>query len=220
MLYEESLWFKKIIHQYAQPNSLVLNIGSSTKEFIEITQPYIKTNLFDEFAKKNCVVKNIDIKQAEGVDLVGDVTEPVFIEKLKNLNASFIICSNLLEHLTERTAFCEALVKIMNADTKLIVSVPYSFPYHEDPIDTMYRPNLKDLQIAFPTLKQIEGEIVDCGSYLNFSNKNNTTLSKHYNFLKISGAAILAFFISKAKFEKLSWIFKRISATCVVYQLK
>jgi len=52
MLYEESLWFKKIIQQYAQPNALVLNIGSSSKEFIELTQPYIKVNLFDEFAKK------------------------------------------------------------------------------------------------------------------------------------------------------------------------
>lgn len=220
MLYEESLWFKKIIQQYAQPNSLVLNIGSSTKEFIEVTQPYIKANLFDELAKKNCLVKNIDIKQADGVDFVGDVTDPAFIEQLKKLNASFIICSNLLEHLSERTAFCDALVKIMNADTKLIISVPYSFPYHEDPIDTMYRPNLTDLQTAFPNLKLIEGEIVDCGSFLNFSNKNNTVLSKYFNFIKISIAAILAFFISKTKFEKLSWIFKRISATCVVYQLK
>ena len=87
MLYEESLWFKKIIQQYAQPNALVLNIGSSTKEFIEVTQPYIKANLLDEFAKKNCTVKNIDIKQAEGVDFVGDVTDPSFIEKLKQTYA-------------------------------------------------------------------------------------------------------------------------------------
>lgn len=220
MLYEESLWFKKIIQKYAQPGALVLNIGSSTKEFIEITQPYIKANLFDEFAKKNCVVKNIDLKHAEGVDYVGDVTDPVFVSKLKNLNASFIICSNLLEHLTERTAFCDALVKIMNSNTKLIVSVPFSFPYHEDPIDTMYRPNLKDLQNAFPNLEQIEGEIVDCGSFLNFSSTNNSFFEKYFNFIKISAAAILAFFISRKKFEKLSWIFKRISTTCVVYQLK
>jgi hypothetical protein len=52
MLYEESLWFKNTIQKHAQPGSLVLNIGSSTKEFIEVTQPYIKANLFDEFAKK------------------------------------------------------------------------------------------------------------------------------------------------------------------------
>jgi hypothetical protein len=220
MLYEESLWFKKIIQKYAQNGALVLNIGSSTKEFIEVTQPYIKTNLFDVFEKKNCIVKNVDIKQAAGIDYVGDVTNPIFVSELKSLNASFIVCSNLLEHLSERKAFCEALVNLMNKETKLIISVPYSFPYHEDPIDTLYRPSLLELQSAFPTLIQIEGKIVDCGSFLNFSNKNNSFFYKYFNFFKNSIAATAAFFIFKSKFEKLSWVFKRISATCVVYQLK
>lgn len=219
MLYEESLWFKNTIQKYAQPNSLVLNIGSSTKEFIEVTQPYIKANLFDEFAKKNCLVKNIDIKQAEGVDLVGDVTDPAFIEKLKQLNASFIICSNLLEHLTERTAFCEALVKILNADTKLIISVPYNFPYHEDPIDTMYRPDLKELQQAFPNLKLVEGKIVDCGTFFNYSTKNLTPFSKLFSFFKLSVATAIASFTNKEKHERLTANFKQISATCAIYKL-
>jgi len=96
MLYEESIWFKNIIKHYVEENSLVLNIGSSTKEFIEIAQPYIKQNLFDELAKKNCDIKNCDIKKAEGVDLVGDVTDTDFIQTLKQLNPSIIICSNFL----------------------------------------------------------------------------------------------------------------------------
>jgi hypothetical protein len=219
MLYEESIWFKKTIQKHAQLGSLVLNIGSSTKEFIEITQPYIKTNLFDEFVKKNCVVKNIDIKQAEGVDFVGDVTEPIFIEKLKKLNASFIICSNLLEHLSERAAFCEALVKIMNADTKLIISVPYSFPYHEDPIDTMYRPNLKELQEAFPTLKLEEGEIVDCGTYFNYLTKNLNKVSRLFSFFKLSLASVIASITNKEKHELLATKFMHISATCAIFKL-
>ena len=220
MLYEESLWFKKIIQKHTPSNTLVLNIGSSTKEFTEVLQPYIKANLIDEFIKKNCTVKNIDIKHAEGVDLVGDVTDPSFVAQLKALNASFIICSNLLEHLSERTKFCYALTEIMNPNTKLIVSVPFSFPYHEDPIDTMYRPNLSELQNAFPKLIQIEGEIVDCGSFLDFSHKNHSFLKKYFSFIKLSIAAAISFLIYRKKFEKLSWIFKRISATCVIYQLK
>lgn len=63
MLYEESIWFKNIIQHYVEENSLVLNIGSSTKEFIEIDQPYIKQNLFDELANKTCDIKNCDIKK-------------------------------------------------------------------------------------------------------------------------------------------------------------
>jgi hypothetical protein len=150
---------------------------------------------------------------------VGDVTDPEFIAQLKSLNASFIICSNLLEHLTERTAFCEALVKIMNKDTQLIISVPYSFPYHEDPIDTMYRPDLNDLQQSFPTLKFIEGEIVDCGSYFNFASNNKNLFSMSFNYVKITAAVCVTYFINKNKFNRLSWIFKRISATCAVYKL-
>jgi hypothetical protein len=219
MLYEESLWFKNTIQKHTQPGSLVLNIGSSTKEFIEVTQPYIKANLFDEFAKKNCVVKNIDIKQAEGVDLVGDVTDPKFIAQLKSLNASFIICSNLLEHLTERTAFCEALVKIMNTDTQLIISVPYNFPYHEDPIDTMYRPDLNELQQAFPTLKLVEGQIVDCGTYFNYSTKHLDPVTKFVSFFKLSLASAIASITNKEKHERLAANFKHISATCAIYKL-
>lgn len=166
MLYEESIWFKNIIQHYVEENSLVLNIGSSTKEFIEIDQPYIKQNLFDELANKTCDIKNCDIKKAEGVDLVGDVTDTDFIQTLKQLNPSIIICSNLLEHLENRKIFCDALVKIMNPKTLLIISVPYLFPYHEDPIDTMYRPDIEELQKAFPTLKLVEGKIVNCGTFL------------------------------------------------------
>ncbi len=219
MLYEESLWFKNIIRKYVQPNSLVLNIGSSTKEFIETDQPYIKQNLFNELALKNCQIKNVDIKQAEGVDLVGDVTDTAFIETLKQLNPSIIICSNLLEHLENRKTFCDALIKIMNKETMLIVSVPYLFPYHEDPIDTMYRPDLDELQKAFPQLKLIEGEIVDCGTFFSYSTKHLSTISQLINFVKIILAIIPASLFNKEKYNRVVWNFKNISATCAIYKL-
>lgn len=219
MLYEESLWFKKIIGKYVLPNSMVLNIGSSTKEFIEVDQPYIKQNLFDELSKKSCQIKNVDIKQAEGVDLVGDVTDAHFIETLKQLNPAIIICSNLLEHLENRKTFCDALIKIMNKETMLIVSVPYSFPYHEDPIDTMYRPDLDELQLAFPSLKLVEGEIVDCGTYFRYSTKHLSIISQLINFIKIILAIIPASLFNKEKYNRVRWNFKHIAATCAIYKL-
>ena len=221
MLYEESIWFKHIIQKFVSPNSLVLNIGSSTKQFIEIEQPYIKQNLFDELDKKSCLVKNIDIKHAEGVDLVGDVTDASFIETLQQLNPAIIICSNLLEHLENRKTFCDALVKIMNTETLLIVSVPYSFPYHEDPIDTLFRPNLDDLQKTFPLLKLVEGEIVDCGFYFALISKDMEVGNQFLYFMKTllrMFFAILAF--NNKKIKDISWNFKRASATCAVYKLK
>ena len=220
MLYEESLWFKKMIEQHVQSNSLVLNIGSSTKEFIEVDQPYIKHHLFDELAKKNCTVKNIDIKQAEGVDLVGDVTDKNFTDTLRQLNPSIIICSNLLEHLEDRKTFCDSLINIMSKDTMLIVSVPYSFPYHEDPIDTLYRPDLKELQKAFPLLKMVEGEIVDCGFYFALISKGMEVSNQFLFFIKTLIRMFIALVtFNKKKIDSLSWNFRRASATCVVYKL-
>ncbi|MEI6508461.1 MAG: hypothetical protein WCO54_08240 [Bacteroidota bacterium] len=219
MLYEESVWFKENLSKHIKEQSLVLNIGSSTKYFIEVEQPYIKKNIFDVLESKNCVVKNIDIKQAEGVDLIGDVTDASFVAKLKQMNPAAIICSNLLEHLEERKTFCDALVKIMNDETLLFVSVPYSFPYHEDPIDTLFRPDLKELQNTFPSLKLLEGTIVDCGNFFSYSNKHLNIISQFINFVKIILAIIPASFINKTKFKRLLWNFKNISATCAIYKL-
>lgn len=220
MLYEESLWFKDIIERHVKPNSLVLNIGSSTKKFIEVDQPYIKQNLFDELAKKYCSVKNIDIKQAEGVDFVGDVTDTNFTDTLKQLNPSLIICSNLLEHLENRKTFCDALIQIMNKETLLIISVPYSFPYHEDPIDTLYRPDINELQKAFPSLKLVEGEIVDCGFYFALISKGMELSNQFLYFMKTLLRMFFALIsFNKKKIENLSWNFKRASATCVVFKM-
>lgn len=219
MLYEESIWFKNIIQHYVEENSLVLNIGSSTKEFIEIDQPYIKQNLFDELANKTCDIKNCDIKKAEGVDLVGDVTDTDFIQTLKQLNPSIIICSNLLEHLENRKIFCDALVKIMNPKTLLIISVPYLFPYHEDPIDTMYRPDIEELQKAFPTLKLVEGKIVNCGTFFSYSNKHKSSIIKVINFISTLLMILPASLYNRKKYERLSWNLKNISATCAIYKL-
>jgi hypothetical protein len=221
MLYEESLWFKEVIRQRVKSGALVLNIGSSTKHFIEVEQPYIKQNMFDELQNKNALIKHIDIKQAEGVDLVGDVTDKQFIEQLKQLNPSVIICSNLLEHLTDRKSFCEGLMQIMNDETLLIVSVPYAFPYHEDPIDTLYRPDLKMLQNDFHRLNMLEGEIVDCGYYFQLISSSLNSSQRFRFFLKNLLRAIISFAtFNFDKFKQVSWTFKKISATCAVYKAK
>jgi hypothetical protein len=108
----------------------------------------------------------------------------------------------------------------MSKDTKLIVSVPYSFPYHEDPIDTLYRPDLNELQKTFPLLKMVEGEIVDCGTFFSYSTKHLPIISQLINFIKILLAFIPALILNKEKKKQsLSWNFKNISATCAIYKL-
>jgi hypothetical protein len=83
----------------------------------------------------------------------------------------------------------------------------------------MYRPDLKELQQAFPNLKLVEGKIVDCGTFFNYSTKNLTPFSKLFSFFKLSVATAIASFTNKEKHERLTANFKQISATCAIYKL-
>ncbi len=53
----------------------------------------------------------------------------------------------------------------MKSGSILLVTGPYQFPYHEDPIDTMFRPTPEELRHEFSGLQYIQGEIVKCGRY-------------------------------------------------------
>jgi SAM-dependent methyltransferase len=219
MLYKESIWFKQTINKYCKPNSLVLNIGSSTKEFLTEVQPYIHENVISPIIDLGCTLKNIDLKQAEGVDLVGDVTNPEFINSLKLLKPSLIICANLLEHLEDRQAFIDGLKQIIGDDTLLIVSVPLNFPFHADPIDTLYRPTLGELAADFSGLCIVEGKEVSSGLYYNYTTKGLNIFTKIAGFIKVW----IKLLIAKAKadhvkFDEVLWNFKTISTTCVVFK--
>ena len=63
-----------------------------------------------------------------------------FCDKLKG--SKLFILANVLEHIPKK-AHAEFLKKIyskMKTKDGLIITVPYDYPYHADPIDTMFRP--------------------------------------------------------------------------------
>ena len=75
MLLNESYWFNDMVNKYVNANDTVLNIGSSTKHFREIIQPHINNNLIQPLINKGARVIHIDIKDNNGVDIVGDINE-------------------------------------------------------------------------------------------------------------------------------------------------
>jgi hypothetical protein len=62
----------------------------------------------------------------------------------------------------------------MKSKDGLIITGPYNYPYHADPIDTMYRPSPKDLKKLLP-FSWLEGEIVSAGSYKEEFGRMNTS---------------------------------------------
>jgi len=116
---------------------------------------------------------------------VQDLSEPnslSFCDKLKG--SKLFILANVLEHIPKK-AHAEFLKKIyskMKSKDGLMITVPYDYPYHADPIDTMYRPSSRDLQKLLPLI-WLEGEIVNAGSYLEEFSKMST-LKKIRKLLK------------------------------------
>lgn len=214
MLLTESYWYKKIIEDLVTPNSLVIVIGSSTKTFREKTQPHINTNIYQPLAKKNCKIINVDLKDEEGVDLSGDITQPDFIAELQKLKADLIICSNLLEHILDRDIFIHSISAILKKDGLLVVSVPYSYPYHSDPIDTLYRPSISGIINDFRNFQLMEGKIVKSGMLYNAWYGHYSFYKRLFLFLRDCLRAIVK--LNWKKINLFKWLFIKISVTCCV----
>ena len=217
MFREEAKWLANIIYSL-NPNSVfpMLNIGSSNKKFREQEQPWIDELLFKPARTKGYSVIHTDIKNDIGVDLVGDLCSLDFLKKLSEMNIQSVICSNLLEHINNREEISKIISSIVPKNGYLFVTVPYKYPYHCDPIDTMFRPNIQELSSLFPDFKIVNGEILP-GGYLV---KSTTTTPILYTLAMLI-RLILPIYQPLRWLDSLKyalWLFKDISVSCVVLE--
>lgn len=217
MLSEESIWIRNIIKEnFSDDDFPLLNIGSSSEEFRKKTQPDIYANVFAPLIDAKKKVFHADIKNEIGVDLVGDLNEELFRNHLKTLSIQSVLCSNLLEHLLEPQIICKSILDILPKGGKLIVTLPFQFPYHKDPIDTMLRPSVEELHLMFPGTKCIDYELVKSAiSYLD-SLKGN----KRYYFIMLARWLMPFYKYSEWKFMIKDYFNrkKKYSATCILLQ--
>jgi hypothetical protein len=129
--------------------SPLLNLGSSTRAFREVTKPHIHQELFGPLAAAGIEVFHSDLKQADGVDLAGDILDPAIRTDLRARRFKCLLCSNLLEHVRDREAVAAACEQIVGPGGLILATVPSSYPYHADPIDTCFRPTPDALAAAF-----------------------------------------------------------------------
>lgn len=162
----EAQWLGAQLAQVPDENLFpLLNIGSSTGEFRTRIQPYIDESIFQPLRRRGGQVVHLDIKPAPGVDLVGDLTDPVFLRRLSAVKARSVLISNLLEHVSDRTAICSTVMRILPEGGFLFVSGPHDYPYHADPIDTMFRPGIAEIHGHFGGTEIVDSAIVDSGNW-------------------------------------------------------
>jgi hypothetical protein len=148
MFDREAVRLREILLAQAKVSSL-LNLGSSTREFREVTQPHIYSELFGPLNEAGVTVIHSDLKQADGVDLAGDILDPAVMSDLKSRGFRCVLISNLLEHVRNRDAVAAACEEIVGTGGLILATVPSSFPFHADPIDTYYRPSPPELTALF-----------------------------------------------------------------------
>jgi len=145
MFLEESVWIREKLSDLAlPPEAGVLNIGSSDQEFLK-TQPHIEENVLAPLRARGCVITNLDIRPARPGDYTGDITD-------KNLPAAIgrrfplVICTNLLEHVENLETAFSNISGLAEDGGFILVTVPNHYPFHPDPVDTMFRPGPAELE--------------------------------------------------------------------------
>ncbi|MBL0946733.1 hypothetical protein [Brevundimonas sp.] len=212
MRVSEAKWIRGALKGIDGP---ILNLGSSTKTFREDLKPHIDREVFSPLRADGVEVVHADMKQAPGVDLVGDITDPVYQEQLVARHFRAILVSNLLEHVRDPGIVADACRRILPEGGLICVTGPYRYPYHADPIDTMYRPTPEEFASLFKG-ELVVGEIIDGGTL-----RDDVRSLPHY--LAQSGWRILNWprrpKAARARASALTYLFRPFEISCAVIRI-
>jgi hypothetical protein len=185
-------------------------VATGPLEFRTNTQPYIEQNIFGPLRERGGTVYHLDIKSAPGVDIVGDLLDPTFLRQIRGMKIRSAMMCNVLEHVVLRQQICDAVMEVLPIGGYLFVSGPYKYPYHADPIDTMFRPTIAEMHAHFPGTRIIDGAVINSGNWRQWD------AAERGRPLGRTMARLLIPFYRPNKWWELArqspYIFKRISA--------
>jgi hypothetical protein len=219
VLIEEARWLGDQLRALDPANVFpLLDVGSSTATFRSHEQPWIDAAIFAPLRAANRQVLHLDAKTADGVDIVADLGDPAAVRVLAQRGFKSVFCSNLLEHVADRQQVARTLLELVPArGGYLIVSCPYQYPYHPDPIDSMFRPTPQNLADLFPGTRIERQAIVRGGTY------GDQIRRAPIAFTKLLVRLLLPFYKPSSwrrawrhVIDHLPWTFRHFEATCVV----
>jgi SAM-dependent methyltransferase len=145
--------------------SPLLNIGSSTLEFRTKSQPWVDELIFQPLVARGVKIVHVDIREGAGIDIRADLLKDEDYARLKAEKPKTVLLCNILEHVLDPATFARRAFDLLGPGGRLYVTVPNSYPHHNDPIDTMFRPTPQEVAALAPEAELAAGEIIDTGSY-------------------------------------------------------
>ncbi len=144
----------------------VLDIGSGSLEFRTCTQPYIEQYIFAPLRRRGGPIWHLDRLDAPGVDIVGDLDNAAFLADLRcRLRIRTAILGNVLEHVPRRFDLARAVAELVPEGGHLLVTGPMAYPFHAEPVDTMFRPTLQSAAAHFPSTRLVHSRAIDLGNW-------------------------------------------------------
>ncbi len=185
---EEARWFGRALAA-VPPSDLtpLLDLGSSSAAYRREAVPESEREVFGPLARRGITVHHADLRAAPGVDIVGDICDPGVQDRIRQLGVRAVLCTNLLEHVIDRGAVCRALAAMLPAAGLLFVSVPRAYPYHPDPIDTGFRPDVDEVRHLLPAFELQQGEVVPFGTYADQLRRKRWLILRD-GYLLVAGA--------------------------------
>jgi hypothetical protein len=217
MFEAEAAWLKTALDHYpVERLSPLLNLGSSTAVFREQIQPWTEVQLFAPLRARGIALIHVDRRDEPGIDVRADLSDPADLPRLTALGPRALLCCNLLEHVEEPARLVRYCLSLLPSGGLLFVTVPFSYPHHRDPIDTMFRPSPAELAPLFAGAQMLAGEIVGVGqSYRDEVRRRPWLLLRHLARLPFP-------FLSWARWRrsmaKLYWLAAEYRITCAIFE--
>lgn len=166
MFVVEAMWLAQRMAELSDEDlTPVLNIGSGNLEQRTTRYPGANRLLWDPLAERGVEVVHCDIKDEPGVDIAADLTTASGRRQIAAVRPGLVLCNNLYEHLEEPGPVARAVADSLRPGGHLLVTVPHSYPYHADPIDTMFRPDVEELAAMHPGLGVVETQYIEASTY-------------------------------------------------------
>lgn len=219
MFVAETQWLARALaERRAEEISPLLNLGSSTRAFREKEQPWTEKLLFAPLRARGVNIVHLDAREGEGIDLRADILADADLPRIRGTGARAILCCNILEHVRDPVKLAARCAEIAGPGGLIFVTVPFSYPRHRDPIDTMYRPGPEELRRLFLGADMLNGEIIDTGeSYRGQVKRRPWILLRHLLRLPFP---FVGFEDWRHSMRKTYWLIHNYRVTCAVFRVR